>query len=88
MRIQGEKGGADAALQLLNFKCVWPLTVGEGIGILFGLLLITALLRTVLAMLLSECFRSSTVPLALMSGSPSHLPAAWHRSCHMVSSAV
>lgn len=60
--------GADAALQLLNFRCVWPLTVGEGIRILFGLLLITALLRTVLAMLLSECFRSSTVPLALMSG--------------------
>ncbi len=60
--------GAEAVLQLLNYKYVWPLTMGETVWILFGLLLAAALLRTVLAMLMAEYFRSSTIPLALMAG--------------------
>ena len=60
--------GAEAVLQLLNYKYVWPLTMGETVWILFGLLLAAALLRTVLAMLMAEYFRSSTIPLTLMAG--------------------
>lgn len=60
--------GAGAILQLINYKYVWPLTVGEAALILFGLLLTAALLRTVLAMLMAEYFRSSTIPLAFMTG--------------------
>lgn len=60
--------GAEAALQLLNYRCVWPLTIGEAVFILLGLLLIVALFHTVLAMLLSEYFCSSTIPLAILAG--------------------
>lgn len=57
-----------AILQLIFAEYSYPLTVGQAVLILYGCLLVTAVIFSVIVMLLSEMFRSSIATLAVTSG--------------------
>ena len=61
-------GGFQTPIQVYFPMLPWNLNMGQMMLILLGIGLLSAILRSVIAMLLAEKFRSSTVPMAILVG--------------------
>ncbi len=60
--------GFDAAFQLIFAKYSYPITVGQMVFILYGCVMVTAVIFSVFVMVLSELFHSGIATLAVTSG--------------------
>lgn len=61
-------GGFQTPIQVYFPMLPWNLNMGQMMLILLGIGLLSAILRSIIAMLLAEKFRSSTVPMAILVG--------------------
>lgn len=60
--------GFNAAFQIMYAEYSYPITVGQAILIIYGILVVTTVLASVFVMLLSEMIHSSLATLAINSG--------------------